>query len=260
MKNPRIVEDMLNREINIPFKPLRIISTVPSLTELLFDLGLDNRVVGITKFCIHPKSWFESKTRIGGTKNLNIDKIRTLNPDLIIANREENERSDIELLTKEFPTWISDISNLTEALTAIGSIGEICNVKLEADQLIHDIELEASQISSAIKSKRVAYAIWKDPYMFAGQSTFINDLLSRIGLENAIEDDRYPEHSLKDLQLLDLDYLFLSSEPYPFNETHVSAIKAEFPYTNVQLVDGEMFSWYGSRLKLAFGYFASLSV
>jgi len=260
MINPRIVEDMLNREVRLPNEPIKIISTVPSITELLYDLGLGDRVVGITKFCIHPNSWYESKTRIGGTKNLNIDKIRSIKPDLIIANKEENQREDIEILSKEFPTWISDINDMPQALEAIDSIGSICNVEPEAKKLIEDIKIEMTKNSSRFNSKSVAYAIWKDPYMFVGQSTFINDMLERIGLRNAIVGDRYLELTIEDLKKLDLDFLFLSSEPFPFKETHVAEIQAEFPKTKVQLVDGEMFSWYGSRLKLAFNYFASLSV
>src|ERR1700741_3198050 len=106
--------DQTGRKISIPQIPQRIISLVPSQTELLFDLGLDKEVVGITKFCVHPPEWFQTKTRVGGTKQLKIDLIKQLQPDLIIANKEENVKEQIEELEKHFPVWISDVNNLED--------------------------------------------------------------------------------------------------------------------------------------------------
>ncbi len=119
--------DMMDRTVNLPKNPKRIICLVPSLTELLYDLGLDNKVIGITKFCIKPNSWFKSKNRIGGTKNVHFDKIKELNPDLIIGNKEENSKTDIETLEKDFTVWMSDINTYKEALIAIQEIATICN-------------------------------------------------------------------------------------------------------------------------------------
>src|SRR5476651_171659 len=120
-----IFNDQLHRPINLPAPPKRIISVVPSQTELLFYLGLDEEVIGITKFCIHPADKFKQTTKVGGTKDLNINLIKSLQPDLIIANKEENERSQIEELMTICPVWISDISNRDEALDMITQVGQL---------------------------------------------------------------------------------------------------------------------------------------
>ncbi len=117
--------DQLNNSIKLSNYPKRIVSLVPSQSELLWDLGLKDELVGITKFCIHPAEMFNSVTRVGGTKALDIEKIRSLHPDLIIGNKEENEKSQIELLSKEFNVWMSDINNLSEAIQAIELIGNL---------------------------------------------------------------------------------------------------------------------------------------
>ena len=132
--------DQLNRRIKINFPPKRIVSLVPSQTELLVDLGLENELVGITRFCIHPKNIFDTKTKVGGTKNYNLDKIRALKPDLIIANKEENDKESLETLAKEFPVWISDIKNLEEANTMILEVGKLCAKENEAIKIVTKIE------------------------------------------------------------------------------------------------------------------------
>ncbi len=250
--------DQLGREISINYPPKRIVSIVPSQTELLFDLGLDEEVVGITKFCIHPIEKFAAKTKVGGTKKLLIEKIRDLKPDLIIGNKEENTQSEVELLMDEFPVWMSDISSLDEAITAITQIGELVNREPEAAYLNHLInagftDLQTLAVEKSI-NQSVAYLIWKDPFMFAGRKTFIDDVLRKIGLQNVIEQSRYPELSLPQLQTLNPQLIFLSSEPYPFKQKHIDEIQSALPNAKVMLVDGEMFSWYGSRLVKAVNY------
>ena len=118
----------MNRTIRLGATPRRIVSLVPSQTELLYDLGLEERVVGITKFCIHPKEWYRSKVRIGGTKNVNFDKVKTLRPDLIIGNKEENFKEDIEALEEIAPVWMSDIFTLDDSLEMINQLGSVLNV------------------------------------------------------------------------------------------------------------------------------------
>ena len=251
--------DQLGRTVTFNYPPKRIISIVPSQSELLFDLGLNEEVIGITKFCIHPIEKFAACTKVGGTKKLKIEVIRALNPDLIIGNKEENTRSEIELLMKEFPVWMSDITNLEESIDAIEKIGELVNRAPEAAYLNHLIhagftDLQTLALSKKI-NKKVAYLIWKDPYLFAGQDTFINDVLKKNGLTNVIELSRYPEMTLSELQTKNCELVFLSSEPYPFKAKHIEEIKSALPNVKVMLVDGEMFSWYGSRLVKAVQYF-----
>ena len=250
--------DQLGRTVMLKYPPKRIISLVPSQSELLFDLGLNEEVIGITKFCIHPIDKFAACTKVGGTKKLNIDIIRALNPDLIIGNKEENTRGEIELLMKEFPVWMSDISNLEDSMRTITEIGGLVDRAPEAAYLNHLIlagfgDLQSLAITKNI-NKRVAYIIWKDPYLFAGSTTFIDDILKKIGLTNIVKQSRYPEMSLSQLQIQKPELIFLSSEPYPFKEKHIEEIKSALPNTKVMLVDGEMFSWYGSRLVKAINY------
>lgn len=250
--------DQLGNEISINFPPKRIVSIVPSQTELLFDLGLDDEVIGITKFCIHPIEKFASKTKIGGTKKLLIEKIRDLKPDLIIGNKEENTRDEVELLIQEFPVWMSDISNLEEAMVTITQIGDLVDRAPEAAYLNHLINAGFKDLQTLAVEKNinqtVAYLIWKDPYMFAGKHTFIDDILSKIGLNNIIQQSRYPELELAKLSILNPKLIFLSSEPYPFKQKHINEIQSILPNAKVMLVDGEMFSWYGSRLVKAVNY------
>ncbi|MFT7114026.1 MAG: ABC-type Fe3+-hydroxamate transport system substrate-binding protein [Candidatus Azotimanducaceae bacterium] len=249
--------DQLERNITLNEPPKRIVSVVPSQTELLYDLGLEDRVVGITKFCIHPDTWFRSKTRVGGTKNLNLEVIAALNPDLILANKEENTKEEIEALAKLYPVWISDIYNLNDAYAMIKGIGEITNSRLAADKIVQKISSNFSALEKLEHSASCIYLIWKSPYMCAGTDTFINDLLGLCGFQNLIQ-GRYPVLTAKEIQKLNPEYILLSSEPYPFKEKHIKELQLLCPNANIRLVDGEHFSWYGSRLINAPHYFNKL--
>ena len=259
----RTFTDQLNRQVSIPYPPSRIISLVPSQTELLFYLGLDQEIVGMTKFCIYPEDKFKSVTKIGGTKKLKLNLIRELKPDLIIGNKEENDQDQINELCKEFPVWMSDIFNLDDALNMISSVGEIVNKNEEALKLRSGISSEFNKLvllDSVTRDKnlRVAYLIWKDPYMIAAHGTFINDILLRAGLKNAFDLQRYPQVGLADIQRANPNFIFLSSEPYPFKEKHIIEFQKICPDAKIFIVDGEMFSWYGSRLLLASAYLKNL--
>ena len=255
----RTVTDQLLREITFSYPPKRIVSLVPSLTELLFDLGLDEEVVGLTKFCIHPIDKFARCVKVGGTKKLNIQLIKELQPHLIIANKEENTITDIEELAELFPVWVSDINTLEDAKQTILQIGELVDRQPEASYLIHLISAGFSDLQTLALErgidKKVAYLIWKKPYMVAGMNTYINDILALNGMRNVVKSTRYPEVDLSELASLNPDLVFLSSEPYPFNDQHVQEIQNVLPDAKIMLVDGEMFSWYGSRLVKAVQYF-----
>lgn len=253
-----VFTDQMQREVRLPaFPPRRIVSLVPSQTELLFNLGLGDAVVGITKFCVHPKIWFESKQRVGGTKTLNINKIKALEPDLIIGNKEENEQGQIETLAALFPIWMSDVSTLEEALDMIRQVGKLCEREAASEELAGKIQ--ALFRHPVAEKKRTAYLIWRKPYMAAGGGTFIDDMMAYAGFENvfgAIQ--RYPEISLNQLQEEAPEIILLSSEPYPFQEKYIREFQEICPEAKVMVVDGEMFSWYGSRLLLAADYLNEL--
>jgi ABC-type Fe3+-hydroxamate transport system substrate-binding protein len=254
--------DQTGRTIILDRVPQRIISVVPSQTELLWDLGLQEEIVGITKFCIHPDELFRSKTRVGGTKKLDLEKIKELQPDLIIANKEENERSQIGELCDLFPVWISDIKNLNDSLNMIGALGEIFQKQKTANKIKDLIAKGFEKLEKPLHHKRATYFIWKGPLMVAGRDTFINDMLERCGFENALTDplSRYPEITEQELIQLNPELVLLSSEPYPFNEKHIHEFKLLLPHATVLVVDGELFSWYGSRLIHSPAYFKELEI
>ena len=251
----RLFTDMMGRSVEVSYPPKRIVSLVPSQTELLYDLGLDKEVVGITKFCVHPNEWFRNKKRVGGTKTVHVDIVKSLHPDLIIANKEENTKEEIEELQALYPVWISNIQTVGEGLQMIRQVGELVSKTEEAQILAQEITEGFDALNKAATPKRVAYFIWRKPWMAAGGDTFINDMISRAGWQNVLSDrQRYPEIALDDLKDEQVDIVLLSSEPYPFKDVHIAEIKAVLPHAAVMLVDGEMFSWYGSRMKEAVGY------
>ncbi|HNA01267.1 MAG TPA: helical backbone metal receptor [Ferruginibacter sp.] len=251
---------------SLPYTPRRIISLVPSQTELLYRLGLETETVGITKFCIHPDTWYRQKTRVGGTKSLKPEIIRQLNPDLIIANKEENVQEQVETLARDYPVWVTDVNNLEDALQMIHDIGALTGKTGEASVLISAIQKEFDQLQTTnLKPQtsnpppRTAYLIWQDPCMTAGGDTFIHDMLTRCGFENCFAGKkRYPETTIAELQALDPGLLLLSSEPFPFKQKHADEFGRLLPGCRVMLVNGEYFSWYGSRLLDAPAYFKTL--
>lgn len=240
--------------------PKRIISLVPSITELLSTLELAEETVGITKFCIHPNHWFKHKPRIGGTKNIHINKIEALQPDLIIANKEENIQEQIEKLSENYPVWLTDVHDIPSALSMILDIGGLTNRATQAQHLVEKIKIEIQQLDAHIRvsNKKVAYVIWQNPLMLAGVDTFIHSMTETLGLKNFIYETRYPEIEIETLRKAPCDYVFLSSEPYPFKEKDRLYFQTTLPNSKVILVDGEMFSWYGSRMEKAFVYLQSI--
>lgn len=233
---------------------------MPSQTELLYDLGLDDEVAGITKFCIHPQKWFRSKKRIGGTKNIHLQEIISLQPDLILANKEENVKEEADELAKYFPVYVSDVSNYEEALEMIKAIGTLTHTQEKATDLIINISAGFDRLAAQDYPKlRTAYLIWKDPYMTIGSDTFIHDLMEKAGLINIYADEtRYPQVTPEELLAKKPELVLLSSEPYPFKQKHIDELQAHLPEAKIILADGEMFSWYGSRMADAPSYFQKL--
>ncbi|MCH6236742.1 ABC transporter substrate-binding protein [Cognataquiflexum rubidum] len=251
-----IFTDQLNRAISLPNPPKRIVSLVPSQTELLVDLGLRDRIVGVTKFCIHPKGLKKEKTVIGGTKNFHFDKIESLQPDLIIGNKEENYKEGIEKLAEKYLVWMSDIFTLEDAYRMILSIGELTDTSIQAVQIVSQIK---DGLDKEFKLKGSAvYLIWKDPLIAIGSNTFIDSMLEKGGFKNLINQSRYPEIDLEEIVKLNPEFLLLSSEPFPFKEKHILFFQEKLPKTKIKIVDGEMFSWYGSRLLFTGKYFEDL--
>jgi ABC-type Fe3+-hydroxamate transport system substrate-binding protein len=256
-------KDQMNRVFELNKTPKRIISLVPSQTELLVDLGLEDSIVGVTKFCVHPTHLRKDKTIVGGTKNIKIDKIKELNPDIILCNKEENTKEIVEACEQIAPTHVSDIFTLDDSIELIRQYGEILSCKTQARSIIEKLDNEIFEFKQFIKDtseKKVAYFIWKNPWMVAGNNTFINHLLELNSFKNIYNNkERYPVIELQNIiKNGNPDLILLSSEPYPFKEEHINEIKKHSSQSKVILVDGEMFSWYGSRLLKAFNYFKKL--
>jgi len=244
-----IFTDQMGHQVTLLQLPQRIVSLVPSQTELLFDLGLTDRLVGVTKFCIHPKEKVKHKTIIGGTKNFHFDKINALQPDLIIGNKEENYREGIEQLQQKYKVWMSDIYTLEDALEMMQQVGQLTGTKTKAQQLVESINIEFKQLQPISPSIKTAYFIWRKPYMAVGSHNIIDHMLLRCGFSNAFANlTRYPEITPALLQQAKPQLMLLSSEPYPFKDKHIAEFQKLCPQALVKVVDGEMFSWYGSRL------------
>jgi len=237
---------------------MKVVSLVPSITEALFDLGLtENEVIGRTKFCIHPSEKVKNVSVIGGTKNINIDKIKALQPDLILANKEENVKEQVEALMDDFKVIVTNVENIEDNYYLLKTLGKLFNKEEKAQCFnlkIYEI-LNETKIQSSVKA---AYLIWKNPYMTIGSDTFIHKIMDEIGFENIFKDrKRYPEITVEDLS--DAEVIMLSSEPFPFKEKHIEELKAFYPDKKIMIVDGEAFSWYGTHIAKCENYFKELT-
>lgn len=252
--------DACGRVVAVPERPQRVVCLCPSLTETLFELGLDERLVGRTRYCIHPAPQIDAVAVVGGTKKIDFDGMTACAPDLIIAEKEENRREDVEALAQRWPVYVCDIQNLEQASDAIGVLGRLTGQDMTADQLVQRIEQAWQGIAKLRQPLRVLYLIWRKPWMAAGQDTYINAVLQRAGMSNVALalPGRYPQIDSAELAALKPDVCLLSSEPYPFEHKHAEELARLMPGTHMQLVDGEMFSWYGARMLMAARYLGEL--
>lgn len=248
------LRDQLGRRMILPGDPGRIISLVPSQTELIVDLGLQKELVGITKFCVHPSGLRKSTRIVGGTKQVHPEKIRLLGPDIILCNKEENTPEMVRELEKIAPVHVSDILGLNDVFVMMRQYGQLFGRERRAEEFIASIAVGFEKFREEMLNRprmKVAYVIWKDPLMVAGRETFINYLLEMNNFSN-IFPGRYPKITLEALHSQSPDLVLLSSEPFPFAEKHIASFRGS---GEIRLVDGEFFSWYGSRLLKALDYF-----
>jgi ABC-type Fe3+-hydroxamate transport system substrate-binding protein len=253
--------DQLGRKIELEKPPQKIISLVPSITELLFDLGLEEAIKGRTKFCIHPIEKAKKVPSVGGVMGLKYRLIEEIKPDIIFASKEENAKKEIMEIERQFPVWVSDVHNLEDAKEMIASIGEICNSSEAAKDMNAKIDQEFQKLSDIPEDViRGVYLVWKNPYYTINGQTFIHDMLKRCGVKNVFsnKEEQYPIINEKDMKERKPDYIFLPSEPYNFKDKDLDELKKQFPSTEVKRVDGEYFSWYGSHLLKAPSYFKQI--
>ncbi len=251
----KTIPDDLRRDVTFEFPPRRIVCLCPSLTETLFALGLADQVVGRTRYCIHPAQPVQRVAVVGGTKDIDIDRVRALQPDLVIAEKEENPRPAVEALADSLPIFVCDVTDYASALRAITSLGLLTDRTESATALVRDIR-QAFAGLRPVATQRVAYLLWRKPYMAAGRGTYVHALLEQCGFENVCRDlpERYPEVTIESLRQLAPAWVMLSSEPFPFDDKHVADLAGQLPATRVIRVDGELFSWYGSRMLAAATY------
>lgn len=256
----RTFKDQIGNSVDILFPPSRIVSLVPSQTELLFDLNLDEEVIGITRYCVLPTHWAKIKAIVGGTKDFDTETIKSLKPGLVLGNKEENTQTSVELLRESIPVWTSDINSLEDAIGMIRAIGGLTDRMAEAETIAGKIQISFESMEPLVcVNHTVLYLIWRKPWMAVASDTFINDMLIRMGVRNCIESfERYPILSEPVISDLRPDYIFLSSEPFPFRERHKLELLELCPTAKVVFVDGKMFSWYGSHLLKSANYFGSL--
>ena len=258
MPFPLSATDARGRTLALAAPPRRIVSLVPSQTELLADLGLDAEVVGLTRFCVHPAGWKAAKQIVGGTKNVNVERVAALAPDLVLANLEENVREQVEALDAVAPVFVTDVATVDDALAMILTVGWLIGQSERAEALAEEIGQGFAALAAG-PPLRVCYLIWRDPWMTVGGDTFIHDVLRRASLANVFgEQMRYPEVTAEEIAAAEPDVILLSSEPFPFGEAHIAEIERTLPGVPVRLVDGELFSWYGSRMRLMPPYVAGL--
>jgi len=178
---------------------------------------------------------------------------------LILANKEENDKEQVEKLKESIPVWTSDVKTIEDAFKMISSVGKMVGKGNEASKIRNEIQSAFDNFQTKTKI-RCAYLIWKDPMMVVGGDTFINSMLKKAGFENAFKNqNRYPITSIEEILALEIDALLLSSEPFPFKEKHIKSFEENFPNTIIKVVDGELFSWYGSRMLKAIPYFENLA-
>lgn len=236
---------------------MRIISLVPSITELLVDIGLEEQLIAVTKYCVHPERIRSEKPIIGGTKTLNLSKIKELKADLIIANKEENQKDQILELQKTEQVWVTDIRSLADNWSFILEVGKRTQRISETEQLVADAQYNWAKVKDQFIGKSALYFIWRKPYMTIGNNTFIHAVLTELGFTSVAEhlEGNYPEITPEWIAEQKVDYIFLSSEPYAFKEKHKSEFLDFNSQAYIELIDGEMCSWYGSRMVQAPEYF-----
>lgn len=235
--------------------PERLVSLVPSLTETLVDLGGEDRIVGVTKFCVHPDHLRRERTRIGGTKGIHVGAVLDLKPDLVIANLEENDAQDVMALEiAGVPCWVCDVRSVERAFRLLSEMGRLIGEEargVEMESRVRAAWEETRQQILPGGHRRSAYAVWRDPWMWAGADAYIQDVMRWWGWSPWPEVDRYPEMKMHALVEAEIEEVLLPSEPFPFKEEH----RAECAGLSTRLVDGEMFSWYGSRMLKVPEYF-----
>ncbi len=257
---PLVFTDDLKREVTLASHPERIVSLCPSITETLVKLGLSSKLAGRTDYCYRPEEEVEHIPRLGGPKDIRIEELKEIAPQLIIAVREENSQEQINTLQERFPVFVFDVTTYSQALDMINKLGELTGKEDNAVEMAHEIDQAFAQIPQLTTPLSFLYLIWKDPLMAAGKRTYINSILAAHGFVNCLDSfiQRYVTLNIEVFKKLSFDLALLPCEPYEFTEEDRKDVLAFFPHSDVRLVDGEAFSWYGYRMLSAASYLKEL--
>lgn len=257
-----LVRDQVGEDVEVPARAGRIVSLCPSTTETLFALGAGGRVVGRTDYCCEPADEVESVATVGGTKTIRIERVERVQPDLILAVKEENDREQVEALRARWPVVVLDPVDVDSAIDGIECTGTAIGQAEDGREMADEIRRQFAELPDAA-GIRVAYLIWRKPWMVAGPGTYIDDLLTRLGFVNVAgglpaKEGRYPALDATRLKELRPAFLLASSEPFPFSDKHIPELREAVPSAEPVLVDGQAFSWHGSRMRHATGVFREL--
>ena len=264
-----LVRDALGREHDFTEPPQQVVSLVPSITETLFVLGLAEQIVGVTDFCIHPAQALRTKTRVGGTKNPLLERILELNPDLVLANKEENRRRDVEWLEQAgVRVFVTYARTVQEAVEEIHLLARLTRTEDRAQPLLAEIEEEIQEAKSRMSERRprVVALIWKKPYMAVGGNTFAHDLMLQCGGENHFQNAprRYPRIDENELVVAEPELILLPTEPFAFAEAdRLELMQLDCPAARegrIHVIEGELLSWYGPRMARALRVLSRLIV
>lgn len=250
--------DHINRILQYEYPPKKIISIAPGMTETLYALKLDKEMVGRTRYCIFPADKVGGAAVVGGTKDIDLEKIKLLNPDLILAEKEENTKEIVEQLEEFFPVFVAEVQSISDAYRMINDMGKLTARESLAQNLLTIIQNEFKSLPQ-VENKRAAYMIWRNPYMVVGRNTYINSLLEELGFINPFANlsSRYPVVTEEELKEAGLDMVFLATEPFRFKEKHIKEFQQFLPEVNPLIVNGEMF-WYGAKMREAASYLRKL--
>jgi ABC-type Fe3+-hydroxamate transport system substrate-binding protein len=261
--------DDLSRPIRLETPAQRIVCLVPSITETLFALGADERIAGVTDYCIHPEIRVRSKTKVGGTKNFFTGKILALEPDLVVANAEENQQHPIEKLEQAGLTvFVTFPRTVDGCLKMISDMAALTGTESAAQPMLAAIEAERTKaLAAAVKPRpRVLCPIWKGPYMTINHDTFVDSVIQCCGGQNVFRDsaERYPQFTLEEASRRQPDVVLLPTEPYHFTAADIPGFNEmgkEVPAVRnqrIHIVEGELLSWYGPRLSRALAEVSAL--
>ena len=261
--------DALEREVRLKSAPRRVVSLVPSLTEALFAFGLGDSVVGVTNFCVEPRDAVAGKTKVGGTKTLDVPRVLALEPDLVVASAEENRKEDIQALVREgLKVYVTLPTTVAGALDLLAELAAMTGAGKKAGRIVDGAKKALAQVRKANEGRppvRTFCPIWRNPWMTVGPGTYMHDFITVCGGVNIFEwrHERYPRVELREVAEKDPQVVLLPDEPYRFGPAHVSEIAglrsiSAVRENRIYLLEGRHLCWYGPRIAGGLRYVSAL--